>query len=111
MQKQSLPIARLIFLVVLVAVFLFTYLADFNLFSVVFSAISTAFPWAMRFYIPFFILSSIGLISYYIIYEKTNDAQRYLPWLKIYSLAFMIGFLICSLIIYFKIYTNQTFDP
>lgn len=110
MAKRRLTIQRLIFLFVLVGVFIFTYVADFHILGFVLSAVSAAFPWAMRFYIPFFILSSIGLITYYLIYENTNDPKRYLPWVRIFSIAFIVGLIFCSLIIYSKILMNSTFD-
>ncbi|MCB9772002.1 MAG: hypothetical protein H6754_05580 [Candidatus Omnitrophica bacterium] len=112
MAKQPLTIQRLIFLFILVAVFLYTYLADLNIFAAVVESLSFASPYVEHFMMLFLILSFASLSVYYYLKQVSNRqiSQRFLWWLKIIAIAFFAGFVLSALIIYFNIYCNKTFD-
>ncbi len=111
-QKQGFSVKRLVFLFILVAVFLYTYLADFNIFALVLRYLDMASYLAKHFIVLFLILSFTALSVYYYFTQISHAqvSQRFLAWLKVLSIAFFVSFLVSALIIYFNIYSNKTFD-
>lgn len=111
-EVKTIKVKRLVFLSILVAVFLYTYLADFNIFALVLRNLNRACELAKYFIVLFLILSFTALSVYYYFKQISNRqiSQKFLAWLKILSVSFFVGFLVSGLIIYLNIYSNKTFD-
>lgn len=111
MAKRQLSLQRIAFLFVLVAVFLYTYLADLNIFAVVLRTIAYASPRVREFIPLFLVLSFAGLSVYYYFAKISNQqiSQRFLAWLKLFTLSWLTSFLISAIIVYLNIYFNKTF--
>ncbi len=112
MVKRKLSLQRIAFLFVLVAVFLYTYLADLNIFTIVLQTIAYASP-RVREFIPLFLVLSFASLSVYYYFAKISNhqiSQRFLAWIKVFALSWLISFLISALIVYLNIYFNKTFD-
>lgn len=109
---MALSTARLIFLSVVAAVFLFTYLADFNLLAVILEAIGYAAPVVRKFAALFLALSFSSLSVYYILSKSVKNpaTERYIAWIRIFSFSFFLGFVLSIVIIYLNIYFNHNFD-
>ncbi|MCC6758360.1 MAG: hypothetical protein IT395_01870 [Candidatus Omnitrophica bacterium] len=112
MPKQPLNLQRIIFLTVIAGVFLFAYIADFNIFRAILEAISFAAPYVEFFIKLFLVLCFASLGVYYYLVKFTNHeiTKRYLAWLKIFSWSFFAAFVMSCLIVYLNIYFNKTFD-
>lgn len=112
MAKRPLTLQRLIFLFILVAVFLYTYLADLNIFAAVVESLSFASPYVEHFMMLFLILSFASLSVYYYLKQVSNRqiSQHFLSWLKVFTISIFVGLILSSFIVYFNIYCNETFD-
>lgn len=111
-EAKTIKVKRVVFLGVLVAVFLYTYLADFNIFALIVRHLNAASHLAKHFIALFLVLSFTALSVYYYFKRISNSqvSQKFLAWLKILSISFFMGFLISGLVIYLNIYSNKTFD-
>ena len=112
MARRQLSVQRIVFLFVLVSVFLYTYLADLNIFAVILQTIAYASPRVREFIPLFLVLSFSGLSVYYYFARISNQqiSQKFLAWLKVFTLSCLTSFLISALIVYLNIYFNKTFD-
>lgn len=112
MADQKVSIKRLVFLLAVVAVFLYTYMADLNIFAAVLRAISFSAPYVEHFILLFLILSFAGLSVYYYLvqFSHAEVSKRFLAWLKVFTWSFFSAFALSCLIVYLNIYFSKTFD-
>lgn len=109
---KAFDFRRLSFLCVVASVFVFAYIADFNIFGVILNAIAIAAPYVEFFIKLFLVLTFASLSIYYYLVKISNReiSKRFLAWLKVFTWSFFIAFLMSCLILYLNIYFNNTFD-
>mgnify|MGYP003553665975 CR=1 FL=1 len=112
MAKTKLSLSRMLFLTVIATVFLFAYIADWNVFKAILEIVDHASVYAKSFMMLFLVLSFAGLSVYYYLAKISNReiSKRFLKWLMIFSIACFAAFVITSVFVYINIYSDKTFD-